>query len=120
TEEGKAAVTAEYESKAFRFKTPKRVKAQHILISLAEDAPAEEVAKATASLEDAKKSIEGGADFGELAMSLSQDPGTKDKGGDLGFFGPGTMAKPFEDAAMALEPGQLSELVRTRFGLHLI
>src|SRR5690606_3612885 len=68
----------------------------------------------------AKKSVEGGADFGELAKTLSEDATTKNKGGDLGFFGPGTMARPFEEAAMSLEPGQLSELVRTRFGLHLI
>ncbi|HWV37732.1 MAG TPA: SurA N-terminal domain-containing protein [Vulgatibacter sp.] len=120
SEEGQKAVADEYEAKSFRFKTPKRVKAQHILVKVEEDAPQAEVDAATAKLEKAKADIQAGADFGELAKSLSEDPGSKDKGGDLGFFGPGTMAKPFEDAAMALEPGQLSEIVRTRFGLHLI
>ncbi len=120
TEEGRKAVTDEYEAKSFRFKTPKQVKAQHILVKVEEDAAQADVDAATAKLGEAKKEIEGGADFGAIAEKLSDDPGSKDKGGDLGFFGPGTMAKPFEEAAMALEPGQLSELVRTRFGLHLI
>ncbi|HEY0841086.1 MAG TPA: SurA N-terminal domain-containing protein [Vulgatibacter sp.] len=120
SEEGKKAVADEYEAKSFRFKTPKRVSAQHILVKVEEDAPQADVDAATAKLEKAKTDVEGGADFGELAKQLSDDPGSKEKGGDLGFFGPGTMAKPFEEAAMALEPGQLSGIVRTRFGLHLI
>lgn len=119
-EDGKKAVAAEYEAKAFRFKTPKRVKAQHILVKVEEDAAQADVDAATAKLEKAKADVQGGADFGEIAKALSEDPGSKDNGGDLGFFGPGTMAKPFEEAAMALEPGQLSGIVRTRFGLHLI
>jgi len=120
SEDGKKAVADEYEAKSFRFKTPKRVKAQHILVKVAEDAAQADVDAATAKLEKAKKDIEGGADFGEIAKTLSEDPGSKDNGGDLGFFGPGTMAKPFEDAAMALEPGKMSGIVRTRFGVHLI
>ncbi|AKU91207.1 Survival protein SurA precursor (Peptidyl-prolyl cis-trans isomerase SurA) [Vulgatibacter incomptus] len=120
TEDGKKAVADEFEAKSFRFKKPKRVKAQHILVKVAEDAPQADVDAATAKLDEAKKKIIGGTDFGAIAQELSDDPGSKDKGGDLGFFGPGTMAKPFEEAAMALLPGQLSDVVRTRFGVHLI
>ncbi len=120
TDEGKKAVETEYRAKSFRFKQPKRVQAQHILVKVAEDAPEADVAAAKAKLEEAKKQVEGGADFGEIARQISEDPGSKEKGGDLGFFGPGTMAKPFEEAAMALEKGQMSDLVRTRFGFHLI
>lgn len=120
TEEGKAAVEREYTEKNFRFKQPRRIKAQHILVKVAEDAPADQVEAAEKKLVEAKKQIEGGADFGELARQLSEDPGSKDAGGDLGFFGPGTMAKPFEDAAMALGKGEMSDVVRTRFGMHLI
>lgn len=120
TDEGRREAEARYEEQRFRYDLPKRVKAQHILVKVAEDAPQEEVDAATQKLLDAKKKVEAGADFGELARELSEDPGSKDSGGDLGFFGPGTMAKPFEEAAFALAPGQLSDVVRTRFGLHLI
>lgn len=120
SEDGKAKVSQEFESKSWRYKTPKRVKAQHILVKVEEDAPQAEAEAAEQKLQAAKAEIEQGADFGEVAKRVSEDPGSKDKGGDLGFFGPGTMAKPFEDAAMALEAGELSSLVRTRFGYHLI
>ncbi len=120
SDEGKKAVEAQYKEQAFRFKQPKRVKAQHILVKVAEDAPEADVEAAKAKLEDAKKQVQGGADFGAIAKQLSEDPGSKDKGGDLGFFGPGTMAKPFEEAAFALGKGEMSDVVRTRFGMHLI
>lgn len=120
SEDGKTKVTQEFESKSWRYKTPKRVRAQHILVKVEEDAPQAEAEAAEQKLQAAKAEIEQGADFGEVAKRVSEDPGSKDKGGDLGLFGPGTMAKPFEDAAMALEAGELSSLVRTRFGYHLI
>lgn len=120
TDEGKAEVEQAYKVEAARFKTPKYVKAQHILVKVAEDAPDAEVKAAEQKLADARKRIEGGEDFGKVAEEISEDLGSKDKGGDVGFFGPGTMAKPFEDSAMALEAGQISEPVRTRFGYHLI
>lgn len=120
TEEGKSRVADEYEAQAWRFNTPKRVSAQHILIKVDEDAPAAEVEAAEAKILAAKKEIDEGADFGEVAKRVSEDTATKEKGGDLGLFGPGSMVKPFEDAAMALEVGEVSEPVRSRFGFHLI
>ena len=58
--------------------------------------------------------------FAQVAKEVSDDTGTREKGGDLGSFGPGLMAKPFEDAAFALKPGEVSAPVRTRFGWHVI
>jgi peptidyl-prolyl cis-trans isomerase D len=120
TDEGKKRVEEEFGKQAARFKQPKQVSARHILVKVAEGAPEAEVAAARAKIEDAKKQIEGGADFAEVAKQVSEDTSNKDKGGDLGFFGPGKMVKPFEDAAFAMKPGELSEPVRTRFGFHLI
>lgn len=120
TEDGKKAVEQEFKDKSFKFKQPRRVKAQHILVKVAEDADEATVEAAKNKLLEAKKEIEGGKDFASVASQLSEDPGSKDKGGDLGFFGPGTMAKPFEEAAFALKAGEMSDVVRTRFGFHLI
>lgn len=120
TPAGKVQVEEEYKKKLFRYKKPKKVKAQHILVKVAEDAPSADVDAARTKLAAAKKEIEVGKEFAAVAAEVSEDVGSKDKGGDLGFFGPGAMAKPFEEAAMALEAGKLSELVRTRFGWHLI
>lgn len=64
--------------------------------------------------------VKAGADFAELAKTSSDDKGSAVKGGDLGWFGHGVMVKPFEDAAFALEPGQLSAPFESRFGWHII
>ncbi|MGI5862741.1 MAG: peptidylprolyl isomerase [Myxococcales bacterium] len=115
-----AKVEEHYKSNSYRFNKPKRVKARHILVKLDEKAPDADVEAATKKLNDLKQQVSGGADFGALAKEHSEDPGSKEKGGDLGIFGPGTMDPAFEKAAFAIEAGQMSELVRTRFGLHLI
>src|SRR5690606_20621328 len=91
TEEGKKRVADEYEAKAWRFKTPKRVRAQHILVRVDENAPEADVKAAEEKILAAKKEIDGGADFGEVAKRVSEDEATREAGGDLGFFGPGSM-----------------------------
>ncbi len=64
--------------------------------------------------------VRGGEDFGQLARTYSDDPGSAQRGGDIGFFGRGQMVKPFEEQAFALEPGQVSEPFRSRFGWHIV
>ena len=96
-------------------------RASHILITASKDAPAADREKAQARavelLAQARKSP---GSFAELAKKNSQDPGSATQGGDLGFFARGAMVKPFEDAAYALKKGDISEVVESDFGYHII
>ena len=85
------------------------------------ESDATDLQKAQARIEIAKiqQKLKDGQDFATLAREHSQGPSAKN-GGDLGYFGRGQMVKPFEDAAFALKPGQVSEIVETQFGYHLI
>lgn len=76
--------------------------------------------KARETLLDLKKQVEDGADFAKLAEEHSDDPGSGAQGGDLGWFGRGQMVPEFEETAFALQPGQVSDVIETQFGLHII
>jgi len=101
-----------------------QVHARHILISVkSEDAPAEEGLDKTAArakAEEVLKRVKAGENFESLAKEYSTDPGSKESGGDLGWFGRGRMVPDFEKAAFALQPGQTSDIVESPFGFHII
>lgn len=101
------------------FQNPKTVEARHILIKVKPDAAAEEVAKAKEKIEDILKKAKAGQDFAELAKQYSEGP-SKSKGGNLGSFRREAMVKPFADKAFAMQAGEISDPVRTRFGWHII
>lgn len=100
------------------------VEASHILIKTTDDQnkplPEAEQKKAKEKAEKVLKEVKAGGDFAELAKKYSQDPGSAEQGGSLGTFGKGMMVKEFEDAAFGMEPGQVSDLVKTDFGYHII
>ena len=108
-----------YEYNMDTFLQPKEVKARHILFKLsqyADEAEEKKVKeKAAEVLEEARK----GNDFAALAKEYSEGP-TKSSGGDLGYFTAGRMVKPFEETAFKMKKGEISDLVRTRFGYHII
>jgi len=115
-----AEVKAYFEKNKAEFSEPESVKASHILVKVPQDADEKAWKDAEAKIKDIKKKLDGGADFAKLAQEMSDDPGSKAKGGDLGFFSKGRMVPEFEAAAFALKPGEVSQPVKTPFGYHLI
>lgn len=103
------------------FETPEQVRASHILVKTDPNItdPNQAKAKAIAKADDLLKQIKGGADFAELAKKNSACPSAS-RGGDLDYFGKGQMVEPFEKASFALKPGQVSGVVETKFGFHII
>ncbi len=109
-----------YKAHQDEFRTPETVSARHILIRVNQSASEEDKKEARKKAEDILKRIKAGEDFATLASEFSDDPGSKTKGGDLGYFQRGRMVKPFGDAAFALTPGSVSDIVETQFGFHII
>lgn len=102
------------------YATPKKVRARHILFKVEPGATQEELDQVRNKAQLVLEEIKSRADFSKLAQKYSDDPGSKSKGGDLGFFARDRMVKPFADAAFAMKSGEISELVATRFGWHII
>lgn len=96
------------------------IRASHILVELKPGFTSEDTAKALEKITTIREKVLLGEDFAELAKEFSDDIGTKDLGGDLGFFSRRMMVQPFDEAAFNLKVGQVSEIVKTQFGYHLI
>ena len=112
-------IRAFYENNPEAFKQPERVKASHILIKVDPQADPSQKAEAQKKIDLVQAKLQKGEDFGALAKEYSEGP-SGPKGGDLGYFTRGQMVKPFEDAAFAMKSGEVSGMVETRFGYHLI
>ena len=102
------------------FKQPEQVKASHILIKVEANADQQKKAQAIEKIKQIQEMLKGGQDFAALAKKYSEDKGSGAKGGDLGYFARGQMVKPFENAAFAMKPNEVSDIVETQFGYHLI
>ena len=112
-----AEVQKAYQDRAAEFTTPAQAKARHILFKASTDA---EYAEATKKAEDLRAKLVKGMDFAQAAEQFSEDPSARGRGGELGWFDASKMVKPFSDAAFAMKKGEISQPVKTQFGIHLI
>jgi peptidyl-prolyl cis-trans isomerase C len=112
-----ADVKGFYDSNPQFFKTPEQVKASHILMKVKEDGSDKDAV--TAKLKALKAEAEKGGDFAELAKKNSEGPSASN-GGDLGFFGKGQMVPAFEQSAFSMKDNQVSDVIETQFGLHIL
>jgi peptidyl-prolyl cis-trans isomerase C len=112
-------VSAFYEKNPDRFQQPEAVRASHVLVLVPQGADEAARVAARAKAEMVLKKARGGADFAALARAHSDDA-SKQRGGDLGFFPKGQMVPAFDAAAFALQPNQISDVVETPFGFHVI
>jgi peptidyl-prolyl cis-trans isomerase C len=115
-----ADLDAFYKQNPQQFKEPETIRASHILFSVAKDATPAAKQAARSEAEGVLKRARAGEDFAALAKQYSKDPGSAAVGGDLNFFPRGQMVPAFDTAAFALKPGQISDLVESEFGLHII
>ncbi len=114
-----AQTKAYYDDNPQMFKQPEQVKASHILIKVEAGAAEAQKKEARKKIETVQQKVKGGDDFAELAKEYSEGP-SKTRGGDLGYFQRGQMVKPFEDAAFSTKKNEVSGIVETRFGYHII
>jgi peptidyl-prolyl cis-trans isomerase C len=108
-----------YDTHPDLFKQPEQVKASHILIKVDPKAEESKKTEARKKIEGVQERLKKGEDFATVAKEVSEGPSNV-KGGDLGYFERGQMVKPFEDVAFALTTGEISSIVETQFGYHLI
>ncbi|MDB5763738.1 MAG: peptidylprolyl isomerase [Herminiimonas sp.] len=116
-----ADIKSYYDQNVKRYTVDEQRRASHILITVKKDAPAADKAAAKDKAEKLLAQLrKNPGDFARLAKENSQDPGSAERGGDLDFFGKGMMVKPFEDAVYKLKQGEISDLVQSDFGYHII
>ena len=116
TQVSPADVQNNYNQNIQQYQTPEQIKASHILFKT----EGKNEADVRKQAEDVLKQVKAGGDFAALARKYSEDEGSKDKGGDLDYFGRGRMVAEFENVAFAMEPGQVSDIVKSQFGFHII
>ena len=109
-----------YRANPTKFTIPEGIKAHHILLAINAGAPQSEKERVRKRAQELIRQLQNGANFDTLAKTNSDDPGSKDTGGNLGAFTRGQMVKPFEDAAFAAQPGKVVGPVETEFGFHII
>jgi len=109
-----------YQERKGDFERPDQIRVSHILIKIGKDVDFKEKSRALNSIRDIQRQLKEGTDFAELAKKYSEDPGSKNNGGDVGFFAKGMMVKEFEEAAFKLKKGEISDIVETDFGYHII
>ncbi len=109
-----------YKQNIANYAIPEQRWARHILIKASADDTQEKLAEKRDKLQSILDMARSGANFAELAKQYSEDSTTASQGGNLGFFAQGQMVKPFEDAAFAMKKGEVSSIVQTQFGFHLI
>jgi peptidyl-prolyl cis-trans isomerase D len=114
-----AELQKDYQDSIDSFRTPERVRIRHILIKT-QGKPKSEIPALKAKAEDLLKQIQAGGDFAALAKKNSEDPGSAEKGGELGFVTRGQMVPNFEKAAFSLKPGETSGVVETEYGFHIL
>jgi peptidyl-prolyl cis-trans isomerase D len=115
-----ADIQAYYAAHQAEYKTDEEVKTRHILINSKAGADAQTDSAAKAKAEDVLKQVQAGGNFAELAKKYSDDPGSKDQGGELPLIPTASLDPAYAKAAMALNPGQTSGLVKSAFGYHII
>ena len=111
-----ADIERAYNDNIEQYSTPEQVRASHILLKT----EGKDDAAVKAKAEDLLKQAKAGADFAELAKKYSEDEASAKNGGDLDYFGRGRMVPEFDAVAFTLQPGQISDLVKTQFGYHII
>jgi peptidyl-prolyl cis-trans isomerase D len=110
-----------YEQNASRYTLAEERRARHVLVKAEKEMPAAERQKAKAKAEQLLAQLRAKPEeFPSVAKASSDDPGSAEQGGDLGFFGRGAMVKPFEDAVFSMKPGEISPVIETDFGYHVI
>ncbi len=107
-----------YEANKDQFRTPERVHVRHILLKTT-DVPKDDIPKIEAKAQELRKQVNN-TNFADLAKKDSQDPGSAAKGGDLGWIVRGQTVKAFEDAAFSLKPGDISNVIKTEYGFHIL
>jgi len=108
-----------YQNNTEKYIQPKKVKVRHILIK-ADSKDPEALAKAFQKAESIRQEAAAGKDFAQLAKQYSEDPGTKDRGGELGYISKGQVVPEFEEAAFSLTAGEVSKVIQTPYGLHIL